>query len=239
MVKAGNVDGPSVKAQQGTTLQQKEAEQVKSQNQQRVSSQDAARLASQAGFQRLRKKSGKGFDVGDSSHSPIPIPDDELDSGVWSQDRLDDARGNMTLASAQFGEIAKGTEGTTPLGEVVVGSSFMPIEDDIADMQAIADRESQEAMPALQEVSHDVDKLFGIRLHENIPVGHRVLAAGLVVAGEPESVKVKDDGLEEKELASGLEKVTKRGNQSVSEAQKMSKGINREINFQRTRMFKR
>ena len=91
----------------------------------------------------------------------------------------------------------------------------------------------------LDDVSSNVGRLFGIELPDECPVGHKVLAAGLVVAGEPESVQVDKGKLKEKELAGGIEKVTKRGNQAVEEAQKMSKGINKELSVQRTFVFKR
>jgi hypothetical protein len=240
-IKPGTVQPQQIiQQQQGPkSLQDKEAQQVKDQNQKaRISSADAARIASQAGFQRLKKKSDKGIDIGDSSGAPIPLPNDEIEDDAWSQERLDKAQENLTLATAQFGEVARGTEEAT-LGASIVGSSFMPTEDDLAKMQAIAGKAGQDPQPIMDEVSNSVGRLFGIELPEETPMGHKVLAAGLVVAGEQESVQVDKGKLDEKELAEGIEKVTKRGNQAVEEAQKMSKGINKELSVQRTFVFKR
>jgi hypothetical protein len=50
---------------------------------------------------------------------------------------------------------------------------------------------------------------------------------------------VGEGSLNEKKLAKGLQKVTERGNQAVGEAQRMNKGIDRELNVQRTFVFKR
>jgi len=235
-VKPGQVQSGQVR--QGKNLQQKEGEQVKQQQANKTSSADAARLASQAGFQRLHRKKRKSIDIGDSSGAPIPLPDDDIDPDAWEQQKLDDAQGSLTLASAQFNEVARAEEGEAPLAESVVGSSFMPLEDDMEQMQVLADRPPK-PVPMLDEVSNSVNALFGIELTEEVPVGQKVLAAGLVVAGESEAVQVRDGNLKEKELAGGIEKVTKRGNQAVGEAQKMSKGINKELNVQRTFVFKR
>ena len=241
MVKPSGIKPSDIKPQvstEGQTIQQKEAEKAKSQQNKAISSSDRARLASQAGFQRMRRAKGKkGLDIGDSSDAPIPLPGDELDPDAWSQEKLDSAQGSLALAGSQFGDIAE-TEGAD-LAESVVGSSFMPVEEDLDEMQRLADLEPQEPAPMLEEVSTDVGRLFGIELGEKSPPGHKVLAAGLVVAGEPDSVQVEEGKLREKELAGGIEKVTKRGNQAVGEAQKMSKGINREVNRQRTLIVKR
>src|SRR5687768_13346070 len=101
------------------TLQDKEGQLVRDQQQKRISSSDAARLASQAGFQRLKKSDKKGLDIGDSSNAPIPLPGDELDPDAWSQERLDAAQENLTLATAQFGEVAQASDSAS-LGAALV-----------------------------------------------------------------------------------------------------------------------
>lgn len=217
-----------------TDLNSLEAQKSKDANAKRIASQDAARVAQGAGFQRLGKKKG-GFDIGDTSRSPIPIPD-EQEEDVWTQERLDKAQENLTMASAQFGEAAKAPGES--LGAAVVGSSFLPTEGDVEAMQRLAEREPPAPM-AFEDVTTDVKRLFNIELKDEVPLGHKVLATGLVVAGEAGSVKVNDGGLDEQNLADGLQKVTERGNQAVGEAQKMGKGINRELNVQRTFVFKR
>ena len=221
-------------------LNQKEARQALQQKGEKISSSDAARIASQAGFQRTQKKGKKGgFDIGDGSGQQFSLPQDDVDGELWSSEKLEDAQGSLSLASSQLGELAKAGESAPSMGAALVGSSFMPTEEDLEELEDIAKRKPPKPMPMLEEVSNSVSTLFGIPLDEDVPVGHKVLAAGLVVAGEPESVKVAKGKLEEKELAGGIQKVTKRGNQAVGDAQRMSKGINQQLNLQRTFVFKR
>ena len=225
---------------QGQNLNKAEKQEAQQQAKNRTSSADAARIASQAGFQRIgAKKTGKGFNIGDPSSQPYALPDDELDPDVWSQERLEDAQGSLALAGSQFGEAAQGVGGEASLGAVVVGSSYMPTEEDLEEMEDLAKRSPPKPMPMLDEMSHSISAFFNIENLDEVPIGHKVLAAGLVVAGEPDSVEVEDGKLKENQLAGGLEKVTKRGNQAVAEAQRMNKGINEKLNVQRTFMFKR
>lgn len=237
---ADKVNTPIIpaKADLKPDLAQIEAQKTKDANAKRVASQDAARVAQQAGFQRLGPNKKRNFDVGDSSRSPIPIPDDAEDTDVWTQERLDRAQENLTMASAQFAEAARSPEAGGSLAEAVVGSSFLPIDEDVAKLQALSERAPPEPQ-ALEDVTTDVKRLFNIELKDEVPLGHKVLATGLVVAGEAGSVQVEEGGLNERTLANGLQKVTERGNHAVGEAQKMSKGINRELNVQRTFVFKR
>ncbi len=232
---------PSQTTQTGKPgLHEAEAEKVKQQHGQKISSQDAQRIAQQAGYQKAQKKQGKKFDVGDSSHSPIPIPDDEDDTDVWSPELLEDAQGNLALASAQFAEVAKGAQEAegADLAQSIVGGSHLPTEEGLKKLQDLADRKAPEPIP-LDEVTTNVKQLFNIELGEDVPVGHKLLAAGLVVGGEAGSVAVEEGKLDEKRLAGGLQKVADRSNQAVGEAQKMSKGVSRELNLQRTFVFKR
>ncbi len=220
-------------------LNQVEAQKSREANAKRIASQDAARVAQQAGFQRMGPSKKRNFDVGDSSRSPIPIPEDGTeDTDVWTQERLDRAQENLTLASAQFADAARNPEAGGSLGEAVVGSSFLPTEEDVGKLQTLSEREPPEPV-ALEDVTTDVKRLFNIELKDEVPLGHKVLATGLVVAGEAGCVQVEEGGLNERNLADGLQKVTERGNHAVGEAQKMSKGINRELNVQRTFVFKR
>ena len=211
-----------------TDLGTLEAQKTRDATARRIASQDAARIAQQAGFQRLGTSKKRGFDVGDSSRAPIPIPD-EQDEDVWTQERLDNAQENLALASAQFAEAARGPEAGGSLAEALAGSSFLPTEDGVSGLQGLAEQEPPPSV-ALEDVTTDVKRLFNIELKDEVPLGHKVLATGLVVAGEAGCVQVEEGG---------LQKVTERGNQAVGEAQKMSKGINRELNVQRTFVFKR
>ncbi len=236
MPKANGIGG--IKPQQAQSLQQKEAQKVEQQQKAGVSKQDAARLAQQAGFTRAAYKKKGSPNVGDSSRAPIPLPDDDVDPNAWSNEKLDGAQKSLGLASAQFGEIARAEDTEPNIGATAIGSSFLPIEDSITEMEDLAKRPAPEAIP-MEEVTSNVERLFNIKLDEEVPLGHKILATGLVVAGEAGSVDVGQGRLDEKKLAGGLQKVTERSNQSVGEAQKMNEGINRELNVQRTFMFKR
>ena len=235
----GPKNAPLPPIRQQPTLQQKERQKVEQQQTQKLSSTDAARLASRAGFQRYNRKNKRGLDLGDAASQQYALPDDELDPEVWTAERLDDARGSLALASAQFGEVAAGSKAGVSLGASVVGSSYMPTAGDIEAMEDIANREPQQPMPMLEDVTTHVGKLFGIDLGDDVPLGHKMLAAGLVVAGEQDAVHVGKGKLEEGPLAGGIEKVAKRGNQAVGEAQMMNKGINEKLNVQRTFVAKR
>ncbi|MEL6546932.1 MAG: hypothetical protein AAFQ82_20060, partial [Myxococcota bacterium] len=190
----------------------------------------------QAGFQKLgahRKK--RGFDVGDASGAPIPLPSDDIDPDEWSQQKLEQAQTNLSLASAQFGEIAE--EGGD-IGEAVVGGSFLPTDDDVSRMQALSEREPPPPLE-FEDVSTDVSRFFGIEMGDEVPTGHKLLATGLVVAGEAGSVEVGEDGANEAKMAAGVKKVAEKGNQAVTQAQMMNKGIDQQVNYNRTFVVKR
>ena len=238
MVKANEIR-PGVLPQPTTpTLQEKEAQKAKLQEQQKISSQDQARIAQQAGFHRLKQQTKKRFDVGDSSRAPIPLPDDDVQDEAWTPERMDKAQESLGLASAQFEEVTKTDDPSVTIGATAVGGSFLPTEEGLAELDELAKRPAPTPLP-LDEVTTNVERLFNIKLDDEVSVGHRVLATGLVVAGEAGSVDVDKGKLNEKKLAGGIKKVTERGNQAVGEAQKMSKGINRELNVQRTFVHKR
>lgn len=221
------------------TLQEKEAAKVAQQNTQRIASQDAARLAQQAGFQRGARVNKKGFDVGDSTHAPIPLPNDDLNKEVWSTEGLEAAREHLGLASAQFSDLSQSTE-PAGLAEVVASSSFLPIEEDVGKLQELADKKGDNpAESALKEVTSDVNRLFHINLPPEVPVGHKVLATGLVVAGESEMVDVVKGGINEKKLAAGLHKVAEKGSQAVDQAKSMSVGVEKQVQTYRTHIPKR
>src|SRR5437867_11884265 len=90
---------------QAPALQEKEAAKVQQEQRARISAQDAARVAQQAGFQRTQKRSALA--IGDSSHAPIPLPEDDVDPDAWSPEGLDGTQENLTLAGSQFGEVAR------------------------------------------------------------------------------------------------------------------------------------
>ena len=212
-------------------LQQVEAEQAKQKQQGKVTPEDAARLAQRAGF--ARKKSKKGIDIGDSSDATVPLPEDDVDAEAWSPEALDGAKQNLALAGAQFREIAEGAEGIEEtMGASVVASSFLPTEDGVQKLQELADRPKPEPI-GLDEMSNSVATMFDLEIEE-VPDGHKILAAGMVVAGEKEALEVEDGGLNEQKLAEGIQKVAKKSSQSVDQARTLSKGIEEKRNFNRT-----
>jgi hypothetical protein len=189
-VRGGPMRPGSLPGQQPAALHDKEQAKVVQQQQRppgKISAQDAARLAQQAGFQRAQKKL-RGLDLGDSSRSPIPVPDDEVDTEAWSPERLESAQQHMSLAGTQLDEAAKAPEGKD-LGEALAASTFMPTDDGVKRLQDLADRPAQEPVP-MAEVTANVRSLFGIPLADDIPLGHALLVTGLVVAGEAGAVEV-------------------------------------------------
>ncbi len=229
---------PGQVGSQPKTLQEKEQEKVLQQQVRgRVSAQDAARIAQQAGFHKTQQKK-RGLDIGDSSRAPIPIPDESDTEVDFSPQTLAQAQHNLTLATTQLGEAQAGAEAGAPIAETMVGSSFLPTEDGVARMQALADKAAPEPIP-LDEVTTSVRHLFNIDMGDEVPMGHKMLVTGLVVAGEAGSVEVNKGGVNEQKLAQGLQKVAERSNQAVGEAEKMTKGVSRELNLQRTFVSKR
>ena len=225
--KAGPVQVPTTEQQ--TQVQKKDTK--------KVSPQDAARLAQQAGFQKSKKRRG-GFDVGDSSQAPIPLPDDELDPDAWSQQGLDNAQQMLSSAGPQLESAIADLKDGLGLGEAFVEGAFMPTEKDLARMQALREREPEPA-PDMKLVGESLKSLFGVEFNEEMSVAERAMAVGLMVAGESAQVKIDAGAINREELLAGLRKVTEKGNQSVGQAQKMNKGIDQQLNLQRTFVFKR
>ena len=226
-------------------LNQTEQAQVKQDKKDKLRSQDASRLAQQAGFQKVDKGKKKKLALGDSSQAPIPLPDDDLDPDAWSQQGLESAEQALSSADAKieqaFSEVQEGAEGRG-LGLNLLESSFVPVEEDLGRLKAISEREAEmgeENYERLKVVGKSVGALFGIQFGDNTPVAHQVMAAGLVVAGEPETVVQDGDNLDEKKLANGVQKVTSNGNKAVRKAKSMNQGIGKELSVHRTMVFKR
>jgi hypothetical protein len=236
-VTKANRFGPS-QPHRAERLHQKEAQQAKQGTQhQRLAATDQARLAQQAGFARTGRQKGKGLDIGDSSHAPIPLPEeDTANEDAWSSQRLEQAQRTLGFASAQFEEITQADE--VDVGESVTGSSFLPTEAGLAQLDELSRRPAPEPIP-IDEVTADLERLFAIKIDTEVPLGHRLLAAGLVAAGESRSVDAENGKLDERKLAAGVQKVAEKSNQAVGEAQRNIKGIDRELNVQRTFVHRR
>lgn len=238
MAKSGGV-GPGGIKPQVPNVGQQQTQKTNQQRAQRKPANDAQRVAQQAGFHRFNKTKRRAFDIGDSSQAPIPMPDDDVDPEVWTQEGLDSAQENLAMVGSQLEEVTKQTETEqASMAEGLASSSFLPTEGGVSKMQELAERPAPEPIP-MEEVSNSVKKHFDLDLEETVPMGHRLVATGLVVAGESQAVQRDGDGLSEKSLSQGLQKVTTNGNEAVRRAKDMSSGVNREVSLNRTFMFKR
>ncbi|MBN1960471.1 MAG: hypothetical protein JW841_05955 [Deltaproteobacteria bacterium] len=218
------------------TLSEKEEAKLKQQrNLNKISTEDAVRLVQQAGFVRTRRRKTKGFNIGDDSHAPIPIPD-EGDDVEWSSEGLDEAQKHLALASAQLRETIRSPEENS-FAETILGKSYLPTEENLKKLEYLEQRNGDPIN--LDEPSKNIKNLFEIELPEDLPVGHQLMINGLVVAGESVWVQVDKGKINERHMVRGVQKIAEKSNQSVGEAQKMSKGVNRELNLQRTVIFKR
>ncbi len=231
---------PQVPTQRPAVL--REAEKVVQPQQQpanKLSPQDAARLAQQAGFQRTQKRRGAShLDVDDLGRTPIPVPEEEGGPEAWDGEKLNDAQQHMALMSARLAEIAT-EESSEPFAERLISLGFLPTEEDLCRLESLSGSPEPEALPSMDEAAENVRKLFGVELSSEVPLGHALLVAGLVVAGEGGHAAVKGGAVDEQKLASGMKTIVQRSNQAVGDAQKMNMGINRELNLQRTFVFKR
>ena len=223
------------------TLNQNEQAKVNQDKKDKIRSKDAGRLAQQAGFQKADKNRKRKLSLGDSSQAPIPLPDDELDPDAWSQQGLDSAEQALSTADACLGEAfveAQDAAEGRGLGVNLLESKFMPTEEDLEKLKALSEREAQ-PHGDFKRVGESVGALFGIQLGEETTVAQRVVAAGLVVAGETETVVSDGEKLDEKQLANGIQKVTSNGNKAVQKAKTMGQGIGKELSVHRTMVFKR
>ena len=190
------------------------------------------------------KKKGR-LSLGDSSGAPIPLPDDDVDGEAWSQQGLESAE--QALGSAEvhleqsLKEVEGGASGRT-LGVSLLEGGFLPVEEDLERLQALSEREAalgEENQERLRGVEKSLGALFGVVIGEDTSVAHSVMAAGLIVAGEPEGVAVLEGALDEGKLATGIQKVTSKGNKAVEKARTMNQGIGKELSVHRTMVFKR
>lgn len=205
----------------------------------KISAKDAERIAAQSGFSRTSRRN-KVFDIGDATQAPIPLPADDVDPNGWSQRLMDEAREHLTLEGGVFAGVAEEIEAEeASLFEALVGCIFKPVERDMSRLQSL-----QEAPPAsvppeqLRAVLENVNQLFALGLPGAQP-GEVMLAAGLVVGGEVEQVRAVDGQLDVKALATGAQHLLQSGGTALVQAQEMNEGINKELNMQRTFVFKR
>ena len=235
MAGPGNIGSGKVGPVQVPATEQQT--QVQKKDSKKISAQDAARVAQQAGFHKSKKRKG-GFDVGDSSQAPIPLPGDELDPDAWSQQSLDNAQEMLSSAGPQLESAITDLKDGLGLGEAFVEGAFLPTEKDIERLQALKEREPEPA-PDMKSVGESLKNLFGIEFNEEMSVAERAMAVGLMVAGEQNQVKIDAGTINKEELWAGLRKVTEKGNQSVGQAQKMINGIDQQLSVHRTFVFRR
>ena len=117
MAGPGNIGSGKVGPVQVPATEQQT--QVQKKDSKKISAQDAARVAQQAGFHKSKKRK-VGFDVGDSSQAPIPLPGDELDPDAWSQQSLDNAQEMLSSAGPQLEGAITDLKDGLGLGEAFV-----------------------------------------------------------------------------------------------------------------------
>jgi hypothetical protein len=215
------------------------------------SAADAERLVSQAGYQRTSgKKRDKGFDLGDSTQAPIPLPADDTDAAEWSQGALQEAQEELTRQGSAFMQAAKDLPADADLEVLwqrVVSQSFADTPEHLAKLaegQAEASTEPTGASLQLAQMQGHAEALFGKTLGNTEP-GAALVAAALMVAGASDAVDVVPgaaggrDTLNATKLAAGVQNVVKGGHTAVEDARKMNQGIDKNLSIHRTFVFKR
>ena len=225
-------------AQQIHQAQQQGQQPLEQVPQRKQTAKDAERIAAQSGFVRSK---ARRFDTGDVTQGPIPLPADDVDTSGWSEKLLDDAREHLTLESSVFDGVAEeATEEGVAFWDALVACTFKPTEQDVARLQAIDERRAPDAPQGskLADVAASVSKFFGVGV-DATAAGQVMLAAGLVVGGEAKAVRTAEGGLDTVALAHGVRQLLQSGGPAVLQAQEMNEGINKELNMQRTFVFKR
>ena len=212
-----------------------------------VAPQDAERLVSQAGYAKTKKKRPGELDLGDTSGAPIPLPEDDVDTAMWSPETIALAQ---TQLGAQEGVFAR-LMGQEELPDDVQGLFAKLLHEAVTDDAAGEARLQQmEAQPepdaeALKAMAQDAQRRFGLEL-EGLAPGTQMMAASLLVAGRTEQVAVlpaSEDGaphaLDGKKLVAGVQQVLDGGRRAVDDGRKMNEGVAKNLSMHRTFVAKR
>src|SRR5690606_9593884 len=109
------------------------------------------------------------------------------------------AQEELSVAGSQFSEVSRAHTDVS-LAATTLRNTFLPTEEDVAKMQALANAPAPEPV-ALADASSSAAALFGLEMDENMPLGQRLIAMGLLVAGQSKSVKIAEGKVSERFLA--------------------------------------
>ncbi len=245
----------------GEELGTAEQKKVKADKAKAQAAKNAGRLAQQAGFGRVHGARKRGVDLGDSANTPIPLPGDDVDPDAWEQQALDDAQAALSSSQGNLEEVLSELAAERPLGEALLGASFMPSEADLSRLQAIVGRLSDDSEQStddrdaagttdgrpsdddspfdLQTIAAQLGDGFGVELPDGASLGDAIVSAGIVVSGEAAALGADCGGASAQNIVASVRTVTKKCNQAVERAQKLNKGIGIELSQHRTMVFKR
>lgn len=214
---------------------------------------DAERLMSQAGYSRSgKKKKTTDFDMGDAAGAPIPLPEDDVDASLWSQEALGAVQTQMGLQGAALGRARSRGEGRLKkalsmwaelIGEATGGEE----ESDSARLQALPTQTPPDAA-GLAAMAASAQAHFGLDLAGLSP-GSQLAAASLLVAGHKEHISVLPqtdaaDGaagreLDGERLLTGLQAVVDNSRAAVDDGRRMNEGVAKQLAMHRTFVAKR
>ncbi|MEE2960127.1 MAG: hypothetical protein VYA34_05235 [Myxococcota bacterium] len=196
----------------------------------KLSGADAARIAEQAGFQKEKKK--RGLNLGDSSQAPIPLPEDEVNLELWDQRRLEALHESLGNIGSELGEAKAGE--SDEIGGAILEGVFLPTEASNQKLEKITARvkERQDFSMDDEAVSASLGAM-GIEV-KDAGAGENLLRAGLLVSGQADKASLSGN-----ELLNAARQVVEDANGAVGQAQKMNKGIDLQLNMNRTFMFNR
>jgi hypothetical protein len=213
-----------------------------------VAPADAERLVSQAGFARSKKKKPGDLDLGDSSSAPIPLPQDDVDAGMWSGEALAQVQGQMGLQGAALAR-AKTSGGNIKdmlsMFQEIIGQSYNPTDEDAARLNAVTENPTPDAA-GMQVMAQAAQAHFGLDIAGLSP-GSQLMAASLLVAGQSSQVSVLPgpDGepqkrsLDGERLLAGVQNVVDDGRKAVDDGRRMNDGVVKNLAMHRTFVAKR
>lgn len=221
-----------------------------------VAPADAERLMSQAGFARRgAKRKSTDFDMGDAAAAPIPLPEDDVDASLWSQEALVQVQAQMGLQGAAMGRARR--SGSGRLGRMLglwaelIGSSVgdggeAADEADVARLRALPEQAAADAA-GLAAMASAAEAHFGLALAGLSP-GSQMAAASLLVAGQREHLQVLPAGaagedspreLDGERLLTGLQAVVDSSRAAVDDGRRMNEGVAKNLAMHRTFVAKR
>lgn len=214
-----------------------------------IEPQDAERLFSQAGFARGKKKRPGDLDMGDSSSAPIPLPDDDVDSQIWSQQALSQVQTQLGLQGGIVRKLRQqgagaASSGSKSLFAALMGEAVDPESVDAQRLAALPDSPPPDA-EALAHMASQAQAHFGLEL-SGLDTGSQLLAASMLVAGLSSQVAVvagtseaPQKTLDGQKLAAGVEAVLDGGRAAVDDGRRMNEGVSKNLAMHRTFVAKR